>query len=114
MCWPQATSRSCTSARVKLTNQSSLSAVMITSQIGSFIRDHSGHASVAGAGHNLLALRLVGSTLLRKSRASLLDVPGQRVDMLPTQGLLDQGAHDRDVLGVGGKRVRRHHPAAFG
>src|SRR4029453_1625044 len=90
MCWPHAMRRSSTSDRVKLSNQSPLSAVMITSQIGSVMTGFPDDVSVSGAGHNLPTLRLVGSPLLCESRAGLLDVLYQGVDMLPTQGLLYQ------------------------
>jgi hypothetical protein len=79
-------------------SQSSLSEVMITSQIGSLISlalsdlRYAATCLVARADHDLLPFRLVGSALLRQRVAGLLDVSGKGVDMLPAQGLLDQGA----------------------
>ena len=70
--------------------------------------------SVARAGHHLGSLRLVRPALGRERRAGLLDVAGQGVDVLAAHRLLDQGAHDRHVLGVGRQRVGRDHPATLG
>src|SRR5215217_545144 len=113
MCWPHAANRSSRSDRVKLISQSSSSAVMITSQIGSVMALVS-RLSMAWASHDLAALRLVGTALPLQSVAGLRDVAGERVDVLAAQSLLDQRAHDRNVLGVGWHGVRGNHPAAFG
>ena len=59
----------------------------------------------------LLTLDLVGSALLVEGRACVRDVAGQPFDLFAAHGLLDQRPHDLHLLGVGGKRVRRHHPA---
>jgi hypothetical protein len=57
---------------------------------------------VAWAGHDLLAFRLVSSTLLREGGTGLLDIASQCVDMFPTQRLL-ASARTMD-----GRVCRRH------
>ncbi len=59
-------------------------------------------------------VRIHAAAFLRQRGARLFNVPCQRVDVLAAHRLLDQGTHDRHVLGVRRQGVCRHHPAALG
>jgi hypothetical protein len=61
-----------------------------------------------------MPLVLVCAALLRERRQRLLDVPGERVDVLAAHRLLDQRPHDRHVWAFGGRVYGRHHPAPLG
>src|ERR1044072_6056576 len=70
--------------------------------------------SVAGALLHLLALGGMRAALVLQRRAGDVDVVGEPVDLLATQGLLDQRPHHLHVFGVGRHRVGGKHPAALG